>query len=158
MKIWPSAHVAAKDILTEMNNICSPHVSKEAKVKVKCVFMSKKNRNSYDSLYESLLYLDPRTSGDSFHESPLYLDYDSVVAIISHRHLYIRALSLEDNSPVWPHFYTVPLPQIHLCSLLYICSQGLKDSLVLFVYWISLPSTERECKLENTVTPPSWRK
>ena len=32
---------------------------------------------SYDSLYESLLYLDPQTSGDSFHESPLYLDYDS---------------------------------------------------------------------------------
>ena len=55
---------------------------------------------SCDSLYKSLLYLDPQTSGDSFHESPLYLDYDLVVAIISHRCLYIRALSLEDNSPV----------------------------------------------------------
>ena len=47
MKIWPSAHVAAKDILTEMNNICSPRVSKEARIKWKvCVkHMCKKNHN-----------------------------------------------------------------------------------------------------------------
>ena len=94
---------------------------------------------------------------DSLHESLLYLLHDSyglwlIVAIISNRLLYIRGLSLVDFSPVWPHFYTVPLAPIHLCSLPYIRSQGLKDSLVLFVYWISSPSTERECKLENTIT------
>ena len=31
-------------------------------------------------------------------------------------------------------------------------SPDIKDSLVLFVYWISLPSTEHKCKLENAVT------
>ena len=94
---------------------------------------------------------------DSLHESFLYLLHDSyrlwlIVVIISNRLLYIRGLSLVDSSPVWPHFYTVPLAQIYLCSLPYICSQGLKDSLVQFVYWISLPSTKYKCKLENAVT------
>ena len=100
---------------------------------------------------------------DSLHESLLYLLHDSyrlwlIVVIISNRFLYIRGLSLVDFSPVWPHFYTVPLAQIHLCSLPYIHSQGLKNNLVLFVYWISLPSTECECKLENAITPSSLDK
>ena len=94
---------------------------------------------------------------DSLHESLLYLLLDSyrlwlIVVIISNRLLYIRGLSLADSSPVWPHFYTVPLAQIHLCLLPYIHSLRLKNSLVLFVYWISLPSTKHECKLENAVT------
>ena len=94
---------------------------------------------------------------DSLHKSLLYLLHDSyrlwlIVVIISNRLLYIIGLSLADSSPVWPHFYTVPLAQIYLCSLPYIRSQGLKDSLALFIYWISLPSTEHECKLENAIT------
>ena len=40
MKSKPSVHVAAKDMLAEMNNICSPHVYKQVETEMKNVLQA----------------------------------------------------------------------------------------------------------------------